>query len=108
MTSGEVSILTLAEREQWTREHASADLPSQSWSYASALAASGIEPKLAVVRSAQSWMLLPFFERERRGLVDVCTLYGLSGASACGDANALFTLWPFGKVGLLDTSNCRR
>jgi len=78
---GEVCILDLADREGWCAEHSLGGLPCQSWSYCNALSASGVEPKLAVVKGGGTRMLLPFFERKWKNYADVATILGLSGAS---------------------------
>jgi hypothetical protein len=89
----DVQILTLEQRDQWIAAHRDAGLPSQSWHYASALAASGIEPKLAVVRSGGSRMLLPFHARDWRGSTDIATILGTSGASITPGSGAPLSLW---------------
>ena len=77
----DLQIVSLDERDRWEAAHRIDGLPSQSWRYASALNASGIEPKLAVVTARGARMLLPFFEREWLGTTDIATIRGLSGAS---------------------------
>src|SRR5207302_3062814 len=57
------------------------------------LGATGVEPKLAVVRSAGARMLLPFEERHWRETTDVATILGLSGASIIPTSSAPLTLW---------------
>jgi hypothetical protein len=79
--SDSVEIIGVDDRERWTAAHAEGGLPSQSWGYAWGLSAAGIDPKLAVVQSGGSRMLLPFFERSFQGTTDVATILGLSGAS---------------------------
>jgi hypothetical protein len=89
----DVTILSLADRELWIVEHRQGGLPSQSWDYAWGLSASGIDPKLAIVRSNGARMLLPFFERDWNGTVDIATILGLSGASIVPDSGAPLSLW---------------
>jgi hypothetical protein len=93
MTMDEVCIIPIEDRERWNAEHRQGGLPSQSWHYAWGLSASGIDPKLAVVRSRGARMLMPFFEREWRGAIDVATILGLSGASISPSSSAPLALW---------------
>ena len=89
----DVIIIGLDERERWEAECAVGGLPSQSWSYAWGLKASGFEPQLAVVTSGSSRMLLPFFERSFMETTDIATLPGLSGASMAPASGAPLALW---------------
>jgi hypothetical protein len=89
----EILILSIEDRERWNAEHRDGGLPSQSWHYAWALSASGINPKLAVVRSKHARMLMPFFERDWRGHTDIATTLGLSGASISPISPAPLSLW---------------
>ena len=88
-----VDIVPLEDKEKWIAEHRREGLPSQSWYNAWAVSALGIEPKLAVVQSDGSRMLLPFFERFWNGYIDVATIQGLSGASIYPNSVAPFSLW---------------
>src|SRR5689334_20721814 len=88
-----VTILSLADRDLWEAEHLVDGLPSQSWDYAWGLGASGIDPKLAIVRSKGARMLLPFFERSWQGTTDIATVPGLSGASISPSSIAPLSLW---------------
>jgi hypothetical protein len=88
-----ISIVSIEERDRWDAEHRRGGLPSQSWSYARALSASGIDPKLAVVRSGGARMLMPFFERDWSGTTDIATTVGLSGASISPSSTAPLSLW---------------
>lgn len=89
----DISIVSVAERDRWELEHQDGGLPSQSWWYAWALSASGIDPKLGVVRSRGARMLVPFFERDWMGTTDVATVQGLSGASISSSSVAPLALW---------------
>ena len=89
----DVIVIGLDERERWEAECARGGLPSQSWSYAWGLSASGFEPRLAVVTSRNSRMLLPFFERSFMETTDIATLPGLSGASIAPASDAPLSLW---------------
>jgi hypothetical protein len=89
----ELRVISIDDEKQWKAEHEAGGLPSQTWRYAWALSASGIDPKLAVVRSGGARMLLPFFEREWLGTTDVATIRGLSGASISPSSNAPLHLW---------------
>ncbi len=89
----DVTILHLEDRERWEAEHRGTGLPSQSWSYAFALRASGIDARLAIVRSKGARMLLPFFERSFLGTTDIATIPGLSGTSIEPISRAPFSLW---------------
>jgi hypothetical protein len=89
----DIEIFTLDQREQWTAAHRDVGFPSQSWQYAWALSAAGIAPKLAVVRSGGARMLLPFFEREWQGTIDIATILGAAGASISGNSSAPLSLW---------------
>jgi hypothetical protein len=89
----QVTVLGLADRDRWEAEHEDGGLPSQSWGYARALSATGIEPQLAVVRAGGARMLLPFFKREYMGHVDIATTMGLSGTSIAPASAAPLLLW---------------
>src|SRR6266576_2484865 len=89
----DIEVLGIEDRERWLAAHRDGGLPSQSWHYAWALSASGIEPKLAIVRSHGARMLLPFYERDWRGSIDVATLLGASGASIVPSSAAPLSLW---------------
>jgi hypothetical protein len=89
----QVSILSLADRDRWEAEHLDGGLPAQSWRYAHALSASGIDPQLAVIRTADARMLVPFFEREWSGHTDVSTVVGLSGASILPSSPSPLSAW---------------
>lgn len=93
MSDETISIISVGERERWEAEHAQGGLPSQSWGYAYALAASGLDPKLGVVHAARSRMLLPFIERTWSGRVDIATTVGLSGASISPSSVAPLSVW---------------
>jgi hypothetical protein len=89
----EIRILSVEDRDGWEAEHEDGGLPSQSWRYAHALSASGIEPRLAVVRAKGARMLMPFFEREWGGRTDIATVPGLSGTSISPISVAPLSLW---------------
>jgi hypothetical protein len=91
--SDDVEIIGLADRDRWTAVHQDGGLPGQSWSFAHALQASGIEPRLAHVRSGRARLLLPFCERDWHGHRHVSTLIGLSGASVTAAPGAALALW---------------
>jgi len=88
-----VRIFSLSERACWTDAHREGGLPSQSWAYAHALSASGVDPKLAVVCAAGARMLLPFFERTWSGATDIATIFGASGATIFPVSPAPVALW---------------
>jgi hypothetical protein len=88
-----ITILTLADRERWEAAYRDHGLPSHSWHYAWGLAASGYEPRLAVVQADDARMIMPFFEREWRGYRDIATVPGLSGASIVPDSTAPLLAW---------------
>jgi hypothetical protein len=92
----DVRILTLDQRDEWDREHQSRGLPGHSWHFAAALRLSHVEvePKLAVVRSADAGsMLMVFIERQWGACRDIATVAGLSGATLRGDARKLLDCW---------------
>src|SRR5712692_6838493 len=89
----DITILCLDDRDRWIAEHQNGGLPSQSWHYAWGLSATGVAPKLAVVRAGGARMLLPFIERSRRGTTDIATILGLSGASMTPTSSAPLGLW---------------
>jgi hypothetical protein len=89
----QVEILTLHDKDRWRAATREIGLPSQSWSYADALSASGIDPKLAVVQAKDARMLLPFHEREWSGTIDISTIVGASGASIFPQSNGPLALW---------------
>lgn len=89
----EVRVVTVNEPQRWEAEHSQGGLPSQSWTYAWGLEASGIEPRLAVVKAGGARMLVPFFERDWRGTVDVATYVGLSGVSLSSPSRAPLARW---------------
>lgn len=88
-----VEIISLQERDAWEEVHQEGGLPCQSWHYAWGLGATGIVPKLAVVQSGNTRMLVPFFERLWRGHVDIATVLGLSGASLRPPNTSPLRLW---------------
>jgi hypothetical protein len=89
----EITILSLEDQDRWNAEHRQGGLPSQSWNYAWSLHASGIDPKLAIVRSRGARMLLPFYERNWMGSTDIATIVGGSGASIFPNSAAPLSLW---------------
>src|SRR5207247_966950 len=89
----DICIVSLEDRDRWIAEHRDGGLPSQSWSYARALAASQITPELAIVRSGGARMLLPFFRRDWQGTTDIATIPGASGASISRQYAAPLALW---------------
>src|SRR5258708_24192979 len=89
----DVTILGLDHRDRWIAVHQDGGLPSQSWHYAWGLSATGVEPKLAVVRAGGARMLLPFVERSWRGNTDIATILGLSVASITPTSSAPTLLW---------------
>jgi hypothetical protein len=89
----ELRIVALDERDRWIEEHARDGLPSQSWGYASALSASGVEPRLAVVEEGGARMLMVFHEREWSGTTDIATILGLSGVSISPPSSAPLSAW---------------
>lgn len=89
----DVVVLGLKDREQWEAEHREDGLPSQSWSYAWGLTASGYDPQLAIVRSKGARMLFPFFVRSFMGTTDIASIPGLSGASISPSSAAPLSLW---------------
>lgn len=89
----DITILSLEDREQWNAQVDAHGLPSQSWTYAQGLAASGYAPRLAVVRSGAGRLLIPFFERAWHGATDIATIPGLSGASVAPGSGAALSLW---------------
>ena len=90
---GAVTVLTLADRDRWEGEHARGGLPGQSWHYAYALSASGLDPKLAVVRAGAARMLLAYSERSWGDDTDIATIYGLSGAQITPSHPAPLVAW---------------
>jgi hypothetical protein len=89
----DVVIISLDEKDRWDAEYNEGGLPSQSWNYAWGLSASGFKPQLAVVKSKEARMLLPFFERSYMGTTDVATVPGLSGALIVPSASAPLAVW---------------
>src|SRR5712692_5686640 len=89
----DITILCLDDRDRWIAEHQDGGLPSQSWHYAWGLSATGVAPKLAVVRAGGARMLLPFEVRSWCESTDIATILGLSGASITGGSGAPLVLW---------------
>lgn len=89
----DIMVLSLKDREQWEAAHRDDGLPSQSWSYAYGLSASGFDSRLAVVRSKGARMLIPFYERTFMETTDIATIPGLSGASVTPNSSAPLALW---------------
>src|SRR5689334_18574735 len=89
----EITILSLGDRDRWIAEHQEGGLPSQSWHYAWGLSASGVDPKLAIVRAGGARMLLPFVERDWMGSTEISTILGISGASILPNCGAPLRLW---------------
>jgi hypothetical protein len=90
---GDIRIITLEDSRAWIKEVSLDGLPCQSWGYAWGLQASGVNPKLAVVRSEGARMLLPFVERQWMGAIDIVTIPGPSGASVTPGSIAPLSLW---------------
>jgi hypothetical protein len=88
-----IRVLSLENRDLWEKEHQDGGLPSQSWDYAWANAASGTDPRLAVVQAGGARMLLPFFERQWMETTDIATVLGLSGASISSNSTAPLLHW---------------
>ena len=92
MNPSSVTLIDHADRPAW--EAATRDaLPGQSWIYANGLAANGLIPELAVVRSEGAELILPFHQRRFRDAVDIATLPGLSGALIRPDNAAPLREW---------------
>ena len=91
--SGSVEIIALGDRERWLAEDARDGRPAQAWHYASAIARSGLEPRLALVSAGGARLRVPYYEREWRGERDIATWLGLSGASIAGEGSAPWALW---------------
>jgi hypothetical protein len=89
----EIQVVPLSDREQWSRLLNEDGRPCQSWHYCWSLSASGIDAKLAVVRSGDARLQMPFFVREWQGSADVCTVIGLSGASMTAPSARPLRLW---------------
>jgi len=89
----EVRVIMLEDRDEWIWETRAFSFPSQSWSYAHGLSASGVNPQLAVVRTEDARMVLPFYERSWRGTVDISTIVGGCGASIFPASTAPLVLW---------------
>jgi len=89
----DVEVLGIEDQERWIAAHREGGLPAQSWHYAWALSAGGVQPRLAIVRSGGARMLMPFYEREWRGSIDIATILGPSGASILPNSAAPLALW---------------
>jgi hypothetical protein len=89
----ELLIATLAEPDLWQRIHAEGGIPAHAQGVAAALAASGIAPRLALVRTAEGGMVLPFHERQWQGTTDICTWLTVSGARLWGDPAPALAAW---------------
>jgi hypothetical protein len=89
----DVRLISMAERDYWIAANCDGGLPSQSWSYACALSASGVTPQLAVIHSRGAKMVLPFFERPWLTDIDIATIFRASGASISSNSTAPLSLW---------------
>jgi hypothetical protein len=89
----DITVLSLSDRDQWEDNEVDLVMPSQCWRFSHAVAASGIEPKLAIIQAEGSRMLMPFLERSGQGHTDIATLPGLSGASINPPSSAPLALW---------------
>jgi GNAT acetyltransferase-like protein len=89
----DIEVVGLEDRDRWVALHRNGGLPSQSWHYAWALSASNVTPRLAVVRAGGAKLLLPFYEREWNGSIDIATLLGTSGALIVPSSAAPLALW---------------
>jgi hypothetical protein len=88
-----VEVLTLDDKDRWDAAVASVRFPSQSWSYAWGLSASGLAPRLGLVDAAGARLLIPFVEIEGAGFTDIATFQSMSGASVQPAALRPFQLW---------------
>ena len=88
-----IEILTLADRRRWEELDATTGLPSQSWRFAAPLTLSGYEPRLALVDTDGSRLVLPYFERQWQTCTDIATLPGLSGSSITPASSAPLARW---------------
>jgi hypothetical protein len=90
---GDIEILSLGDRARWERVEAAGAVPSQCWRFANALTLSGYEPRLAIVDSGGSRLLLPYVERRWHGHTDIATIPGLAGASIVPASAVPLDIW---------------
>ena len=76
----DIQVASLRDRGLWDSIQALSSIPSHGFSFASALASPGVDPKIALVRDGSSALVIPFFEREWLGRFDIATLLSVSGA----------------------------
>lgn len=86
-------IATLADPDLWQAIYAEGGIPAHAHSLAAALAASGVAPRLALVRTAEGGMVLPYIERRWQGTTDICTWLTVSGARLWGDPVPALAAW---------------
>lgn len=89
----QLQIASLSEPDLWRVIHAQGGIPAHAHGLAAGLAKSGIEPRLALVRTRDGGMVLPFFERRWQGATDICTWLSVSGARLWGDPVSALDLW---------------
>ena len=53
----------------------------------------GVEPRLALLRDGGSELVIPFFERQWKDAIDICTLLSVPGARVTGAAPHLLSAW---------------
>lgn len=89
----QLQIASLSDPNLWEAIHAESGIPAHAHGLATGLAASGINPQLALVRTREGGMVLPFFERRWHWATDICTWLSVSGARLWGDPGPALTLW---------------
>jgi hypothetical protein len=89
----QLQIASLAEPDLWRAVQAEGRIPAHAYSLAAALAESGIDPRLALIRTAEGGMVVPFFARDWQGTTDICTWLSVSGARLWGDPAGALAIW---------------
>lgn len=89
----ELQIASLNDYSLWESIHGESGIPAHGRRYALALSRSGIYPQLCRVRTPEGSIIIPFFERQWKGTVDICTWLSVSGAWLRGDPSMALSAW---------------
>jgi hypothetical protein len=91
--SFELETASLDTPYLWDSIQEESGIPSHGRAYAMALSHSGISPKLCRVRTSDGGIVVPYFERDWHGCLDICTWLSVSGARLSGNPVKALQAW---------------